>query len=78
MNYEVLPIKGKGFGCIAIKDIIKGTLILEEKSQCNANEDVDFGSQEHIMSVEESFLQMSLENQNEYLNLFNRYSHGYV
>ena len=36
--YKVDQIVGKNFGCIASKDIEKGTLILKEKPQCSAGE----------------------------------------
>ena len=31
--YEVMQIEGKGLGCVATKDIKRGTLILREKAQ---------------------------------------------
>ena len=31
--YHVVPIEGKGFGCVALKDIKVGTLIIEEIPQ---------------------------------------------
>ena len=31
--YQVVKIDGKGFGCVATKDIKRGTLILKEKGQ---------------------------------------------
>ena len=34
--YNVVEIKEKGLGCVALKDIKKGTLILKEKPQCVA------------------------------------------
>ena len=34
--YKVVEIKEKGLGCVALKDIKKGTLILKEKPQCVA------------------------------------------
>ena len=32
--YQVIPIEGKGLGCVALKDIEIGTIILKEKPQC--------------------------------------------
>ena len=32
--YEVRKIQGKGYGCVALEDIKKGTLILSEIPQC--------------------------------------------
>ena len=53
--YQVIPIKGKGLGCIALKDIKKGTIILQEKPQC-APEDCadlpeDARSIPHVLKV---------------------------
>ena len=31
--YKVVPIEGKGLGCVTLKDIKIGTVILEEKAQ---------------------------------------------
>ena len=35
--YRVVKIEGKNLGCVALKDIPKGTLILQERPQCIAN-----------------------------------------
>ena len=35
--YRVVKIEGKNLGCVAPKDIPKGTLILQERPQCIAN-----------------------------------------
>ena len=32
--YQVVPIEGKGLGCVALKNIQIGTIILQEKPQC--------------------------------------------
>ena len=37
--YKVVPIEGKGLGCVALKDIKMGTIILEEKPQMVINEE---------------------------------------
>ena len=34
--YKVDLVEGKNMGCIAMKDVKKGTLILQEKPQCYA------------------------------------------
>ena len=31
--FEIIEIKGKDYGCSAVKDLKKGTLILKEKPQ---------------------------------------------
>ena len=60
-------------GCIAKKNIKRGTLISQEKPQCTA-----FGSQtwdsEWIKSVVSSFNEMSSSDQENYLKLHNRFS----
>ena len=60
-------------GCIANKNIKRGTLISQEKPQCTA-----FGSQtwdsEWIKSVVSSFNEMSNSDQENYLKLHNRFS----
>ena len=63
--YEVVKIDGKGLGCVALKDIEIGTLILKEKPQC-------LGSTPD--NVIQSFECMSKRDQVEYLKLYNAYS----
>ena len=63
--YEVVKIDGKGLGCVALKDIEIGTLILKEKPQC-------LGSTPD--NVIQSFECMSKCDQEEYLKLYNAYS----
>ena len=92
--YQVVKIDGKGFGCVATKDIKRGTLILREKAQL-CYKSCEFGTsnsnwnkmilegkcQDHsefvtpawIKSVEESFEQMSKNNQEEFLKLHNHF-----
>ena len=71
--YQVVTIAGKDLGCIANKNIKRGTLISQEKPQCTA-----FGSQtwdsEWIKSVVSSFNEMSTSDQEKYLKLHNRFS----
>ena len=71
--YQVVTIAGKDLGCIANKNIKRGTLISQEKPQCTA-----FGSQtwdsEWIKSVVSSFNEMSTSDQENYLKLHNRFS----
>ena len=38
--YDIVPIEGKGLGCIAMQEIKIGTLILKEKPQCVANQEL--------------------------------------
>ena len=73
--FQVIPIEGKGLGCIAQKTIKKETLILQEKPQCVAKEvrhkEERIGID--IQSLIESFYRMSKADQKEYLKLFNRF-----
>ena len=64
--YEIVPIEGKGLGCIALKKIKKGSLILQEKPSCVANFD-------NCQSIINAFQCMTNNDQNEYLILHNRY-----
>ena len=63
--YKVVKIDGKGLGCVALKDIEIGTLILKEKPQC-------LGLTPE--SVIQSFERMSKKDQEEYLKLHNNYA----
>ena len=65
-HYKVVKIEGKGLGCVALKDIEIGTLILKEKPQCVRSGSID--------SVIQSFERMSKSDQSEYLNLHNAYT----
>ena len=74
--YKVIEIKGKGLGCVALQDIEKGTLILEEKPQCVATVGQQFSDgsiQLDLRSVIQSFGRMSKRDQDEYLELYNKY-----
>ena len=44
--YKVDNIEGKGVGCIALRDIKPGTLILKEVPQCVAKKELVYFSQE--------------------------------
>ena len=69
--YKVIQIERKGFGCIALKNIKKGTLILQEKPQFIAKNVCQ--NMVGINGLVESFNCMSQINQEEYLKLHNRY-----
>ena len=74
--YKVIKIDGKGLGCVALKDIEIGELILKEKPQCIANiysakDECDGFTQN---SVIQSFERMSKSDQDEYLKLYNAYA----
>ena len=71
--FKIATIEGKGFGWIAIADIEKGSLILNENSQIFANEKERPLSANWIKSVLKSFEKMSQSDQNEYLTLYDRY-----
>ena len=69
--YKVVKIEGKDFGCVAIKDIKKGTLILQEEPQCFAN--ATGPSQIDLKSLLDSYQSMSPGDQKEFINLHNRF-----
>ena len=69
--YKVVKIEGKDFGCVAIKDIKKGTLILQEEPQCFAN--ATGPSQIDLKSLLDSYKSMSPGDQKEFINLHNRF-----
>ena len=69
--YKVVKIEGKDFGCVAIKDIKKGTLILQEEPQCFAN--ATGPSKIDLKSLLDSYKSMSPGDQKEFINLHNRF-----
>ena len=69
--YKVVKIEGKDLGCVAIKEIKKGTLILQEKPQCFAN--ASGPSKIDLADLFKSFNKMSQENQEGFLKLHNRF-----
>merc|ERR1712156_372053 len=72
-----VPIEGKNLGCIALKDIKIGTLILQEKSQCVVKPDkfdTDTLGPIRLKNLLDSFKKMSQSDQDEYLQLYNRFS----
>ena len=64
--YKVVAIEGKDLGCIAIKDIKKGTLLLQEKPQM-------VPSLTDLKSVITTYNQMSDVHKEEFLKLHNRF-----
>ena len=67
--YKVVKIEEKGFTSIAVQDIQIGTLILREEFQC-------VPSLSSRATIIESFLAMSKKNQEEFLKLWNKFSHS--
>jgi len=67
--YEVRDIAGRGLGCIASKDIKKGSLILSENPQIP---DIH-NSTNNIWALMEAFLQMSESDKLEYMSLHDKY-----
>jgi len=72
--YKVTEIKGKGLGCIAIVDIEKGSLILNENPQICADIEDGRGSSKWIKSVLKSFYEISKADQDEYMTLHNKFN----
>ena len=69
--YEVKEIPGKGKGCLALKKIKAGTLILSEKTHVTApNNTPKPIFYNRLMS---SFDNLSKDDQEKYMNLYNRF-----
>ena len=66
--YKIEQIEGKNLGCVALVDIKKGTLILQEKPQVIVN-----GSGPSLIYLLNSYNQMDDATQIEYLKLYNRF-----
>ena len=68
--YNVDLVEGKNMGCIAMKDIKNGILILQEKPQCFAKSttwpNID------LEGLIGTFQKLSPSEQNEYLQLYGR------
>ena len=67
-TFKVTEIEGKGLVCIAMTDISKGSLILNENPQMSAEAE-KMGSAKWIESLLKSFNEMSKANQLEYMTL---------
>ena len=76
--YKVTEIEGKGLGCVAISDIKKGSLILNENPQICADIEDGRGSSKWIKSLLKSFYQMSKTDQLQYLKLHNKFNNSSV
>ena len=72
--YKVTEIKGKGLGCIAIVDIEKGSLILNENPKMCADIEEVVGSSGWIKSLLKSFNQMNKADQLEFMALHTKCS----
>ena len=72
--YKVTEIKGKGLGCIAIVDIKKGSLILDENPQICFDIKEELLSSGWIKSLLKSFHEMSKADQDEYMTLHNKFN----
>ena len=68
--HQVVKIDGKGFGCVATKDIKRGTLILREQPEIICKRP-GLVTPVWIKSLEKSFKQMNKNNQEEFLKLHN-------
>jgi len=73
--YQVLPVDGKGLGCIASKEIKMGTLILHEIPQFVLPENITKSelSIEFMSKLMDSYNKMSKSDQEQFLNLHNRF-----
>ena len=70
--YKVTEIEGKGLGCVAIMDIEKGSLILNENSQMLGIPEETRGKASWMKILLKSFYQMSKADQIEYMTLSNK------
>ena len=61
--YEVVEVEGKNLGCVALKDVKKGTLILKEKPQFSyiegASESDKIWTKELFMRLLQNFQTMN-------------------
>ena len=72
--YEVVEVEGKNLGCVALKDVKKGTLIIKEKPQFSdieASESDKIWSGELFMRLLQNFQKMNPTDRAEYLKLSN-------
>ena len=72
--YKVTEIDGKGLGCVAIANIGKGSLILDENPQLVVESEEKPGTPQWIKSLLKSFNGMSKSNQIEYMLLHNQFN----
>ena len=71
--FEVVNIKGKDLGCVALKDLKKGTLILKEKPQLAEVESNGIWTDKLFNEVWSNFILMSKSNRDDYLKLSNQF-----
>ena len=76
--YEIVPIEGKGQGCVALQEIKIGTLILKERPQCVAKQELVSGegghlSYDYLKSLSDAFFAMSSSDQQEFMKLESRF-----
>ena len=74
--YKVLPIEGKGLGCVASREIKMGKLILQETPQFVVPQNTVKNelSVEFMSSLMDIFKKMSNSDQEQFLKLQNRFS----
>ena len=74
--YKVVPIEGKGLGCVALQDIVKGTVILEEEAQMmfeNADKFKLLPFQEFNKIINDAFNKMKESDKEEFMKLHNSF-----
>ena len=75
--YEVVEVEGKNLGCVALKDLKKGTLILREKPQFSdieASESDKIWSKDYFRRLSRNFQTMNPSDREKYLKLYSRHS----
>ena len=76
-----IPLEGRVYGCFALKDIKKGTIILSESPECVAEGGENYPEcrtdpdefQKFAMNVLSAFNKMSQTDKKEFLKLRNKY-----
>ena len=73
--YKVVPVDGKGLGCIALKDIKIGSIILEEKPQMVIKKEIVDRSGRHFEMdwILKAFNEMIGNDKLRFLNLHNAF-----
>ena len=72
--FEIVPIEGKGLGCVALKDMKIGTLILEEIPKFPPEKkDTNEKFSAFLFGLIDSFDSMSENDQSEFMKLSNQF-----
>ena len=72
--YKVTEIEGKGLGCVALKNIKAGTIILQEKAIMLTSEISGIDGGMDIRKLIQNFNKLKRTEQDEYMKLHNKYN----